>query len=66
VNVHRYNIVDIDDFSTSGFSVAQKSLKLEETGGSHKFKDIIGRYFQIVATAAVQILHDQLQVISNR
>jgi hypothetical protein len=66
MDVHCHNVVDIDDFSTSGFCVAQQSLKLEKTGSSHKFQDVIGRHLQIVATAAVQILHDQLRVIFNR
>lgn len=66
MNVHGDNVIDVNDFSTSRFGVAQQSLELEEACSRHQFEHVIGRHLQIVTTAAVQILHDQLQVISNR
>lgn len=60
MDVHRNNIVDVDDFGASGFGVAQQAFELEETGGRHQLENIIGGDLQVVATAAVQILHDQL------
>lgn len=58
--VHGYNVIDINAFSASSLSVAQQSLELEETCGRHKLQNIVCGRIQIVATATVQILHDQL------
>lgn len=60
MNVHCHNVVDIDDFGASCLGVAQQTFELEEAGGRHQLKHVTGRYLQVVASATVQILHDQL------
>lgn len=61
MNVHGNNVIDIDGLSASGLRVAEQGVQLKETGGSHQFQDIVFAHLQMMATAAVQILHNHLK-----
>lgn len=53
MNVHRNNVVDVNDFGAARFRVSKESLELEEACGRHKLQNVIGRHLQVVASTTV-------------